>query len=297
MSIKLNVGASPIWDRLGWHIVDHKPSRGSQAVSMVSDASNIPLPDESCETVFCSHVVEHIPNVQIKQTLREFNRVLEVGGILRLLTPDLFKIASAYAAKDEEFFRRALDEDESIRTDMGFGGMLANWVVAPGQDVALFDCDLRKLLGGLGHLYLYDFDMLKILLSSCGFSDIRQKGFCESEHPEYLEPLHVVGQEPVWHNLNQAFYKKNGLVHYYDSATGRYNINFLVTGFDRDPLTSLIVECRKEHACPQDFDEDKGNYNRYGRSLMRRDDFRLKCRWMLIASRLAELWLRLRRMK
>ena len=43
--------------------------------------------------------------------------------------------------------------------------------------------------------------------------------------------------------FKQEFYKKNNLVHQYKN--GKYEINFKVTGFDRDPLTSLIIESKK----------------------------------------------------
>ena len=68
--------------------------------------------------------------------------------------------------------------------------------------------------------------MLKILLERTGFYSVEQKDFCESALEHYREPLHVVGMDPVWKNFNQEFYKKNGLVHYYDASTGEYIINF-----------------------------------------------------------------------
>ena len=36
---------------------------------------------------------------------------------------------------------------------------------------------------------------------------------------------------------------KNKLVHRY--RNGKYEINFKFTGFDKDPLTSLIIEAKK----------------------------------------------------
>ena len=41
------------------------------------------------------------------------------------------------------------------------------------------------------------------------------------------------------------FIKKNKLVHRY--RNGKYEINFKFTGFDKDPLTSLIIEAKKEN--------------------------------------------------
>lgn len=279
--IKLNVGASPIWQKEGWYTLDHKP-RGGDKTSILGDAGDIPLDDLSCTTIFSSHMIEHIPHTLLEYILLEFNRVLEKDGTVRILSPDLKKIAKAYVERDYRFFEKAREEDENIRTDLGYGGMFMNFVISPGQDTALFNRQLTEFITGYAHIYLYDFEMLKILLERCGFYCVEQKGFCASEQPDYREPLHVVGMEPEWQNLNQAFYKKNKLVHHYDEEIGRYNINFKVSGFDRDPLTSLIVEAKKEHyidkAAYHSLNESKKNYNRYGKSLLKDKQFGLKKR-------------------
>ena len=68
--IKLNVGASPIWEKAGWHTLDHKVREQSQH-SFGGDAAAIPVPDLSCETVFCSHMFEHIPHTRLEEILLE----------------------------------------------------------------------------------------------------------------------------------------------------------------------------------------------------------------------------------
>ena len=50
--------------------------------------------------------------------------------------------------------------------------------------------------------------------------------------------------KPKYYNLNNKFYKKNNLIHEYKN--GKYNINFKFTGFDKDPVTSLIIEAKKK---------------------------------------------------
>jgi len=287
MRIKLNVGASPIWRKKGWTILEHKPSKNTENY-VLGNAADIDLPDDGCSIIFCSHVLEHIPHFQIQKVLLEFSRVLETGGVLRVLTPDLKKIATAYAGEDENFFKQALEEDENIRRDLGLGGMFMNFIVSPGQDNILLDRNLSEFIGGYAHLYAYDFEMLKILLKDCGFSDIQQKEFCDSSISELREPLHVEGLEPKWQNLNQKFYKKHGLIHKYKD--GHYNINFTITGFDRDPLTSLIVEAKKSRkVSPSDVQDINGegvlNYNRYGFSLLHYDEIRDKLKLLGIETK------------
>ena len=129
-------------------------------------------------------------------------------------------------------------------------------------------------------------------LEKCGFGEVEQVGFCESNIPDYREPLHVKGLEPVWQNLNQEFYRQNNLVHYYDDALGKYQINFKVTGFDRDPLTSLIIEARKakhiDRAEFQSMNLSKKNYNRYGQSLMKEESFQLKTKLLSAISKVID---------
>jgi hypothetical protein len=274
MGIKLNLGASPIWSKAGWYTLDHKLTE-STASAIAGDASNIKLPDESCDIVFCSHVFEHIPHTRLPIVLAEINRVLRPDGILRILTPDLAVVAKAYVDNDEEFFLQAKDEDESLRTDLGFGGMMMNFIVSPGQDTVLLDRNLQQFIAGYAHLYSYDYKMLAIMLEKLGYSP-RQVGFCESEVPEMRQPLHVLGLDDKWQNFNQEFYAKNGLVH--RLIDGKYEINFRVTGFDRDPLTSLIIEAKKlqyidKVAADEIFNKTNENYNRYSWSLLRAPDF------------------------
>ena len=177
------------------------------------------------------------------------------------------------------------EEDENIRTDLGFGGMLMNFIVSPGQDTVLYNRNLDKFIAGYAHLYCYDFTMLEILLENTGFSMIEEKGFCVSEIDDYKEPLHVVGMDPIWQNFNKEFYKNNNLIHYYDAKQGKYNINFKVTGFDRDPLTSLIIEAKKDKDINlENFksnNQSEKNYNQYAFSLMKDKAFLEKHKMMI----------------
>ena len=270
MSVKLNIGASPIWRKPEWMILDHKASENTDQYIM-GDATRVCLDNNTCGIIFCSHVFEHIPHYKIQKVLLEFSRIMEVGGVVRILTPDLRKVAKAYVDKDEQFFKEALEEDENIRTDLGFGGMFMNFIVSPGQDTVLLDRTMSEFIGGYAHVYSYDAEMLKILLEQVGFGEVQAMEFGKSRVPELEEPMHVEGMPAKWQNLNKAFYAKNKLIHEY--RDGRYHINFKITGFDRDPLTSLIIEAKKiRDVKPSEVLDINGpdakNYNRYGFSLL-----------------------------
>mgnify|MGYP006112815537 CR=1 FL=1 len=272
--IKLNVGPSPIWKKEGWLTLDHKQSRVDQK-AIFGDADDIPLESQSCKTIFCSHVIEHIPHYKFEHVLLEFNRVLQKDGIIRILSPNLFLLAKAYVEKDETFYKKILSEDENVRKDLGYGGTFMNFIVSPGQDTVIFNNTLTEFIGGLGHIYLYDFEMLKILLERYGFYDIKQKKFCESELKDYEEPLHVEGMEPKWQDLNKQFFQSHGLINQYNPQKKTYETNFILSGFDRDPITSLIVEAKKEKDIDSLEIQDLRNYD-YSRSILDDEIFQSK---------------------
>jgi Methyltransferase domain len=49
----------------------------------------IPLPDKSVTGIFSSNALEHISKYQVIPTLLEWHRLLEVGGRIQLIVPDL----------------------------------------------------------------------------------------------------------------------------------------------------------------------------------------------------------------
>jgi len=64
---------------------------------------------------------------------------------------------------------------------------------------------------------------------------------------------------------------------HYDPIEGKYKINFKVTGFDRDPLTSLIIEAKKKKLINPDeyqsLNNSPLNHNNYAWSLMNEKSF------------------------
>ena len=278
---KLNVGPSPIWKKNEWLGLDHKPSRvGGETI--LGDTDNIKLKSNSCSAIFTSHVIEHIPHYKFEKCLLEFNRILKKGGVIRILTPDLFRISKAYVKKDKIFFKKLEEEAGGLhRKDLGFGGITMNLHVSSGQDTALFNNQLTEFIGGYAHVYLYDFEMLKILLKRYGFENIKEKKFCESDYEEFREPLHIEGMKPKWINLNQKLYKKYGLINKYNPKKHKYETNFILTGFDRSPIMSLIVEAKKIRNVKKLDIKDFDNYI-YSRSLLDNKEFRKKCKKLSI---------------
>ena len=105
--MKINLGAGPNWYQSGWHILDYKLQK-NEKFKIKGNLNKINLKDKICEQVFISHTLEHIPHIQIQNVLTEINRIMKKNAVIRILVPNLEKIAKAYVKKDKNFFKKSL---------------------------------------------------------------------------------------------------------------------------------------------------------------------------------------------
>jgi predicted SAM-dependent methyltransferase len=56
----------------------------------------IPVPDNSAEVLYSSHMLEHLDRQEVTMFLAEARRVLVSGGIIRIVVPDLEKSINSY---------------------------------------------------------------------------------------------------------------------------------------------------------------------------------------------------------
>lgn len=61
--------------------------------SVVCDVRKLPVPSETFDVVFSSHTLEHFSFIRVRDVLKEWCRVLKVGGELRLIVPNLRYVA------------------------------------------------------------------------------------------------------------------------------------------------------------------------------------------------------------
>lgn len=83
---------------------------------VVCDVRRLPVDDETFDIVFSSHTLEHFPWTDVDKVLKEWSRVLKVGGELRLVLPNL------------RWSARRVMEDSMIPEDF--------WVLYGEQDYA-----------------------------------------------------------------------------------------------------------------------------------------------------------------
>ena len=131
-----------------WVNVDIVPS--NPAVTACDLSKPFPFPDGSFDAVYHSNVLEHIRREHAHAFMRECERILKPGGILRVAVPDLERICRLYlenlqsAAKHDHQAVARYDWmmlellDQTVREHSG-GGMLdyLRQVPLPGEDFIL----------------------------------------------------------------------------------------------------------------------------------------------------------------
>ena len=108
----------------------------------------LPFSDASVDCLYSSHVLEHCYREDAQAVLVEAHRVLKFGGWIRVAVPDLSHAIELYRAGKKE------------------------------QALAFFFVPSRD--GSLDrHQYMYDFELLRDLLKTAGFTDISRRAFRE----------------------------------------------------------------------------------------------------------------------
>ena len=155
-------------------------------------AKGIPLPDNSVDFLYSSHVIEHIPKHLLNTHLEECYRVLKPDGIYRIVAPDLLVIAKKYSFVAENFDVESkvqdLNELNDIASDM-FEQMIPvypkHWETRP----FLLQIILRMMIGdtrrsGDAHTWMYTSTELSWLaLNKCRYKSAIKANFNTSTSP------------------------------------------------------------------------------------------------------------------
>ena len=133
----------------------------------------IPLPNESCEAIYASHVLEHLSLRDFRMALANTYRLLTSGGLFRLVVPDLEILARRYVESDDPAAASTFMEGTSLgvsERQKGLRGLATTW------------------LGNSSHLWMWDLKSISHELAAVGFADIRR---CR------------LGDEPVFQDVEE----------------------------------------------------------------------------------------------
>ena len=142
---------------------------------------NIPLPNDSAECIYTSHMIEHLSKEESVSFLNEAFRVLEPGGILRIVVPDLKLAVNFYVQTQDAdtFMEKILLAPPPINTIK--------------EKISLFFTGYRQ------HQWMYDEKSLSKLIKKVGF---RKIFICKAGETNILNPhnlnLHERSEESVY---------------------------------------------------------------------------------------------------
>lgn len=123
--INIACGGSYILDEQ-WTNLDYQPAHPS--IRKANLLGKLPFSDNSCDVVYSSHFLEHIPKSTVPLFLKECHRILKSDGKIRLVLPDLENICQEYLSSRKSGKHEQADFciieliDQCVRTKSG--GML-----------------------------------------------------------------------------------------------------------------------------------------------------------------------------
>lgn len=122
-----------------------------------AEARRLPVPSASADVIYSSHMLEHLDREEASLFLAEAYRVLAPGGRIRLVVPDLAKMAAKYA--------RSGDADSFI----------ADLQMSQSRPPRLGRRLVQLVTGFREHRWMYDGASLAKLVAAAGFVDVGEK--------------------------------------------------------------------------------------------------------------------------
>ena len=137
----------------------------------------LPFPDGSFAAIYSSHTLEHLHLSDTQRLLEECFRVLQPGGVVRMVVPDLKAFVEDYLGQrtvwwpEEPFAPRTaadrLNRNLMLRPPARVGGSLPTRMY-------------RALVDLHTHKWMYDADSLAYHMREAGFTEVAERGFLES---------------------------------------------------------------------------------------------------------------------
>ena len=138
---------------------------------------SLPFPDDSFCAVYGSHVLEHLYLEQAKRLLKECLRVLQPGGVLRLVVPDLQAIVREY--RGEISFGNTAEMLEKISRADVLNTRLHFRTTEPPSGNFIYRIP-TALNDFHSHKWMYDSESLCLYFRSAGFVEVDEMKFQQS---------------------------------------------------------------------------------------------------------------------
>ncbi len=155
--IKLELGSGNIKGKDGWTTVDIDGADINWDLKR-----GIPLPNNSVDKIYSSHLLEHIPYEQLMILLKKCRSVLKVGGEFSVCVPNFRFYVDSY--KEGKMFRERETWWQQGLIDTGSAIDQLNYIAYMNDE----------------HKYMFDEENLVNTLKKAGFSNVKLREFGES---------------------------------------------------------------------------------------------------------------------
>lgn len=118
------------------------------------DITKLPFENNSVDLIYSSHVLEYFDREEVTNVLKEWYRVLKIGGMLRVAVPDFKMMTTKYLI-------------DGCELDLFLGPLYGKWSMG---DKTIY------------HKTAYDFLSLKKVLQSNGFRGVQEYDWRNTEH-------------------------------------------------------------------------------------------------------------------
>ena len=125
----------------------------------------LPVPDNSCDGIYCSHVLEHLSLDDFQLALKNTFKLLKKGGIFRLVVPDL------------EIEARNYVDGLNRKDSMASISFMENTLLGKKSRQKNIKAFITSFYGNSNHLWMWDYNSLSCQLKINGFKDIRRCEF------------------------------------------------------------------------------------------------------------------------
>lgn len=169
----LRIERIPVVGSLVSSLFSGNEGRFPKAVRYGDIRKGLPVQDGSVKACYASHVLEHLCLEDMRMALANTFKMLEPGGIFRMIVPDLHERARRYVAEADggSSFAAAtflqstcLGHEKRARTPLQH---------------------LRQAIGGAAHLWMWDEYALSAELARAGFINIRRCKFGDASDPMF----------------------------------------------------------------------------------------------------------------
>lgn len=181
-------GCGPFSAPAGWKNFDSSPTLSIQRIPLIGSLlkpamhvsfhpdvllgdilKGLPgIADNSCDGIYCSHVLEHLSRNDCKLALRNTYQLLKPGGYFRCVLPDLAGAARRYID--------LLDNNDPEANS----AFMQETLLGKEERIRGFRPIVQFMLGNREHLYMWDHVSLTHQLAEAGFKNIRSCGFNDS---------------------------------------------------------------------------------------------------------------------